>query len=520
MNRENRFNRPFLVCTILFLLLIFLDRLIPEGMFFDGLTYASLARNLAIGKASFWQPFYTGPFWDHPPLMIAMEALFFKMFGNEYYTEKIYSLVIWLFTLLSIAVLWRKIKKDEKYNSVFWLPLLLWNISPIVVWGYPNNLLDTTLALFDLFAVILMYNGLQKTNSFYNFLAAGCLLFLASMTKGVVGFFPIGVPMIYYIVFRKPRFSMVMLWTLLLVSMLVLFYFILWQYPQPRAYLTYYLDNQLFAALAGKREKVDSVLGRFTIISDMLIQLIPAIIIGFIVFFTGRLLKIKTSNIPRLNEASVSSAEPLAKNQQTNSRSITALNRLCYRKPGKIQYIMRGQKDAFFFLLVGLSASVPLMVSVKQRAFYLIPSIPYFAIAAALIIAPLFYSLVQHSYSTGFKRKILNGSLVLASVVSLYYLGSKIGTVGRDADLIHDIKQFTLYIPKGEQIGLCHECEEDWKFIAYIQRYHELIPASYKNTHYVLLDKKNCSSTFLDSLQLSGFYEVPLPTIQYVLYKK
>lgn len=447
-------------------------------MFFDGLTYASLARNLATGKASFWQPFYTGIFWDHPPLMIAIEALFFKVFGNEYYTEKIYSFVIWLFTLLSIALLWRKIKKDEKFNSFFWLLLLLWGISPIVVWGYPNNLLDATLALFDLFAVILMYTGLQKTNAFYNFLAAGCLLIIASMTKGLVGLFPVAVPLIYYVVFRKHTFYTMVLWTLLLVSMLILFYFILWQYPQPRKYLTNYLDNQLFAALAGKREKVDSVLGRFTIFSEMLIQFIPAVIIGFIVFFAVRLSKIKAGNI------------------------------------------MQEQKAALFFFLVGFSASAPLAVSIKQRAFYLIPSIPYFAIAAALIIVPLFYPLVQHTCIAGFKRKILNSLLIVASAAGLFYIGSKTGTVGRDAGLIQDIKQFVPYIPKGEQVGFCPECEEDWKFIAYLQRYHELIPADYKNARYVLFDKKNCAATFIDSLQLAGFYEVPLATTHYLLYKR
>ena len=47
-------------------------RLAHRGMFVDGVTYASIARNLAEGRGTFWTPSYTATiypqFHDHPPL--------------------------------------------------------------------------------------------------------------------------------------------------------------------------------------------------------------------------------------------------------------------------------------------------------------------------------------------------------------------------------------------------------------------------------------------------------------------
>src|ERR1017187_2224795 len=96
------FTKPqltFWLMTIIFLSITILGRLIPEGMFVDGLVYSSIARNLAIGKGTFWHLYYYSPFTDHPPFGIAMESLLFMVIGDHYFTEKIFCLIIWLFTI-------------------------------------------------------------------------------------------------------------------------------------------------------------------------------------------------------------------------------------------------------------------------------------------------------------------------------------------------------------------------------------------------------------------------------------
>ena len=62
--------------------------LISEGMFIDGVTYASISKNLANGLGDFWHLHYTqtlyNQFFEHPPLAFGMQASFFKLFGENY----------------------------------------------------------------------------------------------------------------------------------------------------------------------------------------------------------------------------------------------------------------------------------------------------------------------------------------------------------------------------------------------------------------------------------------------------
>ncbi len=77
--------------TVFFLAAMFLPRLVPQGLFGDGLLYASLARNLAEGKGSMWAPWFSSGYWldfasgapyfENPPLMIWLEAVFFRIIG-------------------------------------------------------------------------------------------------------------------------------------------------------------------------------------------------------------------------------------------------------------------------------------------------------------------------------------------------------------------------------------------------------------------------------------------------------
>ena len=90
--------------TVFFLAAMFLPRLVPQGLFGDGLLYASLARNLAEGKGSMWAPWFSSGYWldfasgapyfENPPLMIWLEAVFFRILGDYWWVEKLYSLLL------------------------------------------------------------------------------------------------------------------------------------------------------------------------------------------------------------------------------------------------------------------------------------------------------------------------------------------------------------------------------------------------------------------------------------------
>src|SRR4051812_22549428 len=79
--------KSFRMLTAAALVAAIMPRLAQRGMFVDGLTYASIARNLAEGRGSFWSPSYTATiypeFHEHPPLGLWLQSLWFRVLGDH-----------------------------------------------------------------------------------------------------------------------------------------------------------------------------------------------------------------------------------------------------------------------------------------------------------------------------------------------------------------------------------------------------------------------------------------------------
>ncbi|HEX4415031.1 MAG TPA: hypothetical protein VH107_15450, partial [Lacipirellulaceae bacterium] len=161
-------------------------RLLPmsvqTGMFFDGVTYATIARNMAVGIGDFWHPMILAKsmsddsstavksasadassnantaecsttdacsdeaFYEHPPLALWLESLFFRLFGDHYWVEKLYSALTAIGTAALIAALWRLLLRDRPDLAEHtWLPVLLWAAIPTWAWLFGSNMLENTL---------------------------------------------------------------------------------------------------------------------------------------------------------------------------------------------------------------------------------------------------------------------------------------------------------------------------------------------------------------------------------------
>ena len=471
----------FNAVVLIFIATAFLDRAVQDGMFFDGVTYAAISRNLAIGKGSFWDVYYRGPwrFSEHPPLMFGIESLFFKALGDSYYTERVYCFVLWCTTVASLYGLWRKTNKSAEARRFFSLPLLCWAIMPSVIWSYPNNILDTTMALFDIWAVYFLYAGMaDKRHTYLKLLLGGLFVFLATLTKGPVGLFPLALPFVYWVVYREQRLSPIIFKSIIPLTVVIVIYCLLFTYQPAKSCLKEYLNEQLFKAIAGKREVVDSPFGRFQLLIDICIQALPALILALILFNVVKVLKL-----------------PIAKpNEQ--------------------------KRLALFYFLLALCGSLPIMISLKQRTFYLTPVFPFLAFALALLILPYFYTIMQR-IRIPLQKMLVNTIIGLAVVICSVYISGKFGKKGRDEVLISDIEQMKKYIPEGERIGVCHAMDMDFTFLAYIQRYHKLeVNLQYHKARYVLIDKTICRGSFDKCLPELGFEITPYQFSQYSLYKK
>ncbi len=198
------------ILTITVFVSLLIPALVQDGMFLDGITYAAISKNMANGYGSFFNPHYTKilypEFHEHPPLVFIVQSGFFKLFGDAFYTERIFSLCIAILTVIGITQCWRLVNDTIEFKKYDWLPVLLWLSIPLVSWSYKNNLLENTMGVFTLFAVFFILKSLKEKKVLY-LLPGGILIVLAFLSKGPAGLYPILVPVIYGVVYKSNRYA-------------------------------------------------------------------------------------------------------------------------------------------------------------------------------------------------------------------------------------------------------------------------------------------------------------------------
>ncbi len=127
---------PFWLFTGSVIIVLIVSQLIQEGMFMDGLFYTCVGKNLADGLGTFWNPHlsksFIYSFHAQPPLYFGILALFYKVFGNSMYVERLFDFTFFLGAAFYIHKLWNKIYSTNKIVAVnSWLPVLFWSTIPI-----------------------------------------------------------------------------------------------------------------------------------------------------------------------------------------------------------------------------------------------------------------------------------------------------------------------------------------------------------------------------------------------------
>jgi len=427
LNRSN--NTPFWLLLIGLFLILVSRSLLTEGMFLDGVTYACISRNMACGLGSFWNPCYTqtiGPvFHSHPPLAFGLEALLFKALGDHWWVEKLYSVLTFLFTGLLIVLIWKRTTNNLRWA---WLSLLFWLAMPLVTWCATNNMLEDTMSVFVLLSVYLMIVSYQRNNKIWLVLSA-VALFLAFLSKGFTGLFPLVFPIIYCIFDPKRKWIQGPIDSLILlvavtVSAGIMFLVCPGSFPYLKDYIRLQvIGGGLFEATASSR---------FYIVFALLQQLmIPYVIAMALVICKAR--------------------------SKVNSKVFEF-------PPDKAWF--------YVFLITGLAGVLPIMVSVKQRDFYMLAALPFFALACGHITLsmltlwlPKITPVVRRWMTVGASCIVLLG-LVLNVV--------HIGKYGRDEALIEEVKQKITEVGDNSIIEIAQEEYTQWAKHAYYMRYGKI----------------------------------------------
>jgi hypothetical protein len=461
------------------ILVLFLSELVEQSMYIDGVWYAVIAQNLSNGEGSFWFPQFSetlfSAFHEHPPFMFWIQSLFFDLIGNHWLTERIYCLVQYIITSFLIVSIWQKcFVKHTEIKSLWVIPLLLWQVNLASYYFLPANLLENTQVVFDLLAVYFLMSFARRPEDYFKILLAAFFLFLAFLTKGLTGLFPLVFLGIYWIVFRSTTLPKAILQTAILgASFLGLLGLLFWINPEALQSLSKYWDVQVLASLSGERRLYFFRETRFYILGQLLITLAPMIFTLLVSIGLTHLFNIS----PRLF------------------------------------FKTRQGKYGLVFFLVGLSASLPIMISPRQALPYLLPSLPFFSLAFGSAIAFYFThwrTLIVEQINGYFPK--LEKVLIILTIGSAILCFQKFETTNkRDAIVINDSEKIGSVVGPRQIISSTHY---DMYIAGYLMRFDQ-----------VSLDTIDLNREFLiapkaENLTLKNFDLVPLATLKYNLYKR
>lgn len=413
MLKQNRFK---ISIPIIFLLVV--PTLFGEGMFLDGVYYASIARNLSENYQSIWSlsfsQTYDYKFFGHLPLGIWMQSLLFRIFGDFLWVERIYCLSILILSIIYLDKLVKSflIELDSR------IVLLVWFCIPITYWSYSNNTLEITVELFLLISMYYFNLYLFKKQNYNYIILSSLFAFIAFLSKGPGSCFIILYPLLVSLIFTK-YFKIGIKLFIHCNIILSVFIIALFIYPSSGSYINNYLEIQFYRSI----EVLEFGLSRLLMVK-YLVQNLCGICI-----FCGL---------------------------------------LYFRFKEQFQLTTIEKKTALINIILGLSGVLPIMLSIKQSRIYLFPAMIFFAMSFAIFLKPLW-----GIYSSKLKFHYKWNSVIYFSCIIIGLIGSRtFGT--RDLNIINEISS----IKQGNVRTISNiESERncnDWVYQAYLQRINSM----------------------------------------------
>ncbi len=427
-------------------------------MFVDGVLYSCVARNMAANEGTFWFPIMhqleivgLQTFHEQPPLGFFLESLFFRLFGDGLYTERLYTFTLLLCASMLIAAIWKRLVEDDSLRKMVWLPLFLWLLTPTVFWSYQHAILENTMVVFILLAVYFQLKTIhaEKKNGYWLVLA-GVSIFLASLTKGVPGLFPCGFFVLYWLITRKISFKQALWQTSIVVLVPALIYVIILQFNAASESL----GNYFFERLIGRVNDTPTVNSRMSILVKLFNDLLPMLLL-FALWWI------------------------IAKTKKQNVLLPSAKVRL-----------------GAFMMSLGLLGSLPLMATKVQKAFYYTPAIPFFAIGIGILLAPGILRWISrlNSKTNGYRAALIISALPVISGLALSV--NSIGKYSREETWIKDIDKIGAKLEEGTNVSASEFLSRKWSVRFYLDRYERIYINDKQQQDFLISTEKSMNEEF------------------------
>lgn len=394
----------------------------------DGAMYTAVSLNLAEGIGSFWQPIYgqdffgLDGFYENPPLGLFNLSLFFRVFGDAFWVERLFVLCCLILSMIGIQLNLKLLNRG--YVKVFWFSLLLWILMPTMFWTFRHAMMEVQLISILLInhAVLLAFYK-NRLGFFGAALLFGLLNLAAFLVKGPVGTFLIAAPfLLWFFLERKPRILWFGVFGIAVPAIAMGLILVFSEQAQ------HFFDQYLFVRTAERLANNPTVSNRFWILGELIQQLALPLIL------------------------------------------VLSLLWLAKKRGLSVSF-----KDRWwlYFLTIAFAGSLPLMISLVQRPFYLATSFPFFAIALTVLITPM-VDYLQNKAGEAFKRnaKFLAVLLFLSTLILTII---NWGKYKRDEQLFRDISACVANIPLDEsEIYVTDQVIFNWSLKAYMMRYERI----------------------------------------------
>jgi 4-amino-4-deoxy-L-arabinose transferase-like glycosyltransferase len=456
--------------------------LVQQGMFADGVTYAALANNLANSMANdngSWYNLSLSPglytqFYMHPPLVIWIESLFFRVLGNYWWTERVFVLFNsagLLVTLLGVAA---SVATNTAVGKVATpngaaLTLILWLCIPLVFWATTANILETTMCIFTNITAIATLKWLNKKSALWFFVAVLTTL-AAFFCKGPTALFVWAIPFLYLFMIEKnaDNIFIKLLKSALLPLLSTLLFIILYLKFMPlRTFFTHYFEQQIQGDML--HDVTDG--SRFYIIfSTLQVLIIPIIlsILGLCVAF---------------------------RNDFTQMRKVYA------------------QPNILFCFAVGLCTILPIMLTLKQRDFYVFCGLPFWIIGFSLPFAGILTQKIGEIRLSILKKIIAFFSF--CGICALVFCFTQMGKIGRKDDSIAELQHIVNIVKPNQKLYAPMRFYTNWSVQAYLARFGNIG---------LVYQAQDATTPYLLTTQEEPIYQnytlLTQKTDKYILYEK
>lgn len=308
---------------------------------YDGLVYGNIAAMLAEGHGAFWRlPFFDADieaFYDHPPLGVYLQSLLIGFVDHQHVAIRFYVFATMTAFLGALWLLVRAKPFGEARATPYWWIVLVLVAMPTTLRVLSGNYLDGLLATTSMIAIWLGLRAM-RTAVIGPAIATALVVYAGLLIKGPVALFPlIALPCILVVgrasIPTALAFGAIAMGTVAVLSIATWFVD-----TDARTWLQNYWMHQLRASILGERLAENGrgyALARLAM--NMGIGMAAALVLAF----------------------------------ATGQRRV------------------RWRTETTAWLIVGLSASLPLLLSARHYEHYLMPSLPYLALAIASTVAPM-----------------------------------------------------------------------------------------------------------------------------------